>query len=367
MTLVCRNCSRVNPPEAQYCYWDGVVLDGQRPGVVVRSPSAPSRSRSRSSSPRAGSAAISTSWCWLVTANGKKRWICCAKGYLEGFFGGMGRADLALAAKQSIKAADPDRGLDQLLSKLPCSNREPPKLFAQPLEVNLGQMSRSGGSAIRAEHRESGHGPAARHDRLRRHGLADARRGHRLAAQGIPVFARLQAAGAGPRQGTASGQQAGGRTRLTIESNGGATVIVVRADVPVQPFPEGALAGAISPRQVAEKAKANPKTAAPYFEKGVVAAWYESNGWIYPVQGPASSGLGAIQQFFEALGLVKAPVVEISETAIHLHGPIGASLEHVLHVRALGEASGVRLRHHRHALAATSAASFSKGERRAFR
>src|SRR5579864_8578243 len=29
MTLVCRNCSRINPPEAQFCYWDGAVLDGR--------------------------------------------------------------------------------------------------------------------------------------------------------------------------------------------------------------------------------------------------------------------------------------------------------------------------------------------------
>src|SRR5580704_10096487 len=28
MGRVCRTCSRVNPPEAFYCYYDGVVLDG---------------------------------------------------------------------------------------------------------------------------------------------------------------------------------------------------------------------------------------------------------------------------------------------------------------------------------------------------
>ncbi len=111
-------------------------------------------------------------------------------------------------------------------------------------------------------------------------------------------------------------------------------MIVVRTDVPVQPFSDGVLAGALSPRQVAEKAKANPKGAAPLFERGAIADWYENNGWIYPVQGPASSGLGAIQQFFEALGLVKPPVVEIEETAVHLHGAPGAALEHVLQVRA---------------------------------
>ena len=332
MTLVCRNCSRVNPPEAQYCYWDGVVLDGRAQGSGPIAVGAqpfhnpfvfPSGRQCRN-------------FDELVLAcygEWKEALDLLREGYLEGFFGGMGRADLALAAKQAIKAADPDRGLDQLLSKLPCSNREPPKLFAQPLEVNLGQVARRADRqfVLNIENQGMGllQGTIACDDTawlMLGEGTGSPRKVFQCLHDfklPVQVHGKALRAGNKPVEG-----------RLTIESNGGATVIVVRADVPVQPFPEGALAGAISPRQVAEKAKANPKTAAPYFEKGVVAAWYESNGWIYPVQGPASSGLGAIQQFFEALGLVKAPVVEISETAIHLHGPIGASLEHVLHVRA---------------------------------
>src|SRR5262249_14254599 len=88
--------------------------------------------------------------------------------------------------------------------------------------------------------------------------------------------------------------------RLSVESNGGGPVpVVVRAEVPVTPYPgAGVLAGARSPRQVAEKAKAHPKEAAVLFESGEVAQWYASNGWTYPVQGPPSSGLGAVQQFF---------------------------------------------------------------------
>jgi hypothetical protein len=63
---------------------------------------------------------------------------------------------------------------------------------------------------------------------------------------------------------------------------------------------------------VAEKAKAHPREAAPLFEQGVVSRWYKDNGWTYPVQGPASSGLAAVQQYFEALGLTPAPKVDIS-------------------------------------------------------
>ncbi len=43
MALVCRNCKRVNPAEAHYCYWDGAVLDGHARRAAP-SPSALSRS-----------------------------------------------------------------------------------------------------------------------------------------------------------------------------------------------------------------------------------------------------------------------------------------------------------------------------------
>jgi hypothetical protein len=85
---------------------------------------------------------------------------------------------------------------------------------------------------------------------------------------------------------------------------------------------------------VAEKAKGAPKEAAKLFEKGDVARWYEENGWKYPVQGPASSGLGAVQQFFEALGLTPPPKVDISERSVALSGNPGDLLRHALEVKA---------------------------------
>src|SRR5207302_5762165 len=121
--------------------------------------------------------------------------------------------------------------------------------------------------------------------------------------------------------------------QVLIESNGGTATVLIRAEVPVQPYPDGALAGARTPRQLAEKARLNARGAASEFEKGAVAAWYEANGWTYPVQGPASSGLGAVQQFFEALGLVKPPKVEARERVVALHGRPGEALEHFLELR----------------------------------
>ena len=64
-----------------------------------------------------------------------------------------------------------------------------------------------------------------------------------------------------------------------------------------------------------------------FFENGAVAAWYEANGWTYPVQGPAAAGVAAVQQYFEALGLAAPPRVELERQSVYLEGPAGASLE----------------------------------------
>ncbi len=122
--------------------------------------------------------------------------------------------------------------------------------------------------------------------------------------------------------------------RLIVESNGGNLTVQVRAEVPVKPFPDGPLQGALTPRKVAEKAKVVPKAAAPYFESGAVADWYKSNGWTYPVQGPPATGLGAVQQFFEALGLTPPPKVEISDESVTWEAAAGATLRHALQIRS---------------------------------
>ena len=138
---------------------------------------------------------------------------------------------------------------------------------------------------------------------------------------------------------------------LVVESNGGTATVIVRAEVPVKPFPGGVLAGAKSPRQVAEKAKAHPKEAAAQFENGDVAAWYKSNGWTYPVQGPPASGLAAVQQFFEALGLTPAPKVEISVKSVALSGQSRRTAALRAGSQDGGEKADLRPRHQQSAVA----------------
>jgi hypothetical protein len=117
---------------------------------------------------------------------------------------------------------------------------------------------------------------------------------------------------------------------IRLESNGGSVTVVVQVVVAVKPFPEGVLAGALSPRHLAEKAQAAQAEAARLIESGAVARWYESNHWDYPVVGPTASGPAALQQLFEALGLTRPPRVEPSENTIQLKGRPGDVLEHVL-------------------------------------
>jgi hypothetical protein len=120
---------------------------------------------------------------------------------------------------------------------------------------------------------------------------------------------------------------------VVVESNGGNAAVVIRGEVPVTPFPEGVLAGATTPRQIAQRCKMAPQEAAPLFEKGAVVKWFEQNGWTYPDQGPPASGLGAVQQFFEALGLTAPPKVYVSEPSVRFAGEVGDRVEHTLFVR----------------------------------
>src|SRR5262249_17039393 len=122
--------------------------------------------------------------------------------------------------------------------------------------------------------------------------------------------------------------------RLVVESNGGSFDIPVSPTVPIKPFPDGVLAGARSPRQIAEKAKASPKEAAALFEKGEGARWYKANRWTSPVKGPSASGLGAVQQFFEALGLTPPPKVGVSDKRIDFKGEPGNNLQGKFEVRS---------------------------------
>lgn len=322
MSLVCAQCSRVNPQEAAYCYHDGAALAGRVGGPI-----------------NAGSAPFPSQFVFpngLACRNFDQLAMACQQywteaidllrqGYLGSFFGGMGRVDLAMAAQEAAKYPDLDRGLDQLLAKLPTQAVQAPKLQAEPTEINLGQLAVGADRATELHLSNVGmrllYGQATSDCNWL--ALGDAP-GHPEkifqfgADTTIPVQIRGQnlRAGAKPLEG-----------HIVLDSNGGTVSITIRADVPITPYDGGMFAGAVTPRQIAEKAKSNPKDAASYFEKGDVASWYRANGWSYPVVGPIMPGMGAIQQFFEALGVAKAPAVEVTPKQLDVSGAVGKTIE----------------------------------------
>src|SRR5262249_57639537 len=125
--------------------------------------------------------------------------------------------------------------------------------------------------------------------------------------------------------------------RIGIESGTSSTTVLIRVEVPITPFAHGCLAGAFTPRQLASKARDNPREAAAFFESGMVQAWYAANGWTYPVQAPAAGGLAGVQQYFEALGLTSPPKIILNERRFDLIGTPRGSREHFLFV---GTAAG---------------------------
>jgi hypothetical protein len=328
MAAVCPRCSRRNPPEATFCYFDGAGLPGAgREGRL-----------------QIGSLAFPTPFVFpdgemcgnfnqLVTSC-QRHWDVARdllhQGTMGPFLAAMGRLDLARAANNAAASSDPDRALDQLLAGLPSDVLEPPQLKVEPATISLGQL-RPGADG--------------------QFDLVLVNQGMRLLYGAVASDCDWLALGDGaghvqkvfqtPGEITIPVRVVGRKLRaqprpfegrLCVDSNGGSVIVVVRAEVTARPFPGGVLAGAMTPHDVAIKAKAHPREAALLFEQGAVEQWYQANGWTYPVQGPAGSGLGAVQQFFEALGLVRPPRVEVSDVAVHFRGTPGQRLRHNLNV-----------------------------------
>ncbi|HKB42388.1 MAG TPA: zinc ribbon domain-containing protein, partial [Gemmataceae bacterium] len=330
MPQTCPACSRINPAEALFCFQDGTPLRAlagraERLDPGSRPFPAPFVFPSGVACQTFDQLALGCVNDWSAAVE------LLRQGYFAGFLGGLGRAALAQAAKEAARYPDPDRGLDQFLAKLPARSLTPASLTVEPRKINLGQLTAGVDRKIELHLGNQGMGLLFGSVTCEETSWLAVGEGHGVASKMLqflsdtvlPVQVRGQHLRAGnkPLQG-----------RITIQSNGGTEVVVVTADVPIVAFPDGVLAGAKSPRQIAEKAKANPKEAAALFEKGRVAAWYKSNGWDYPVLGDSASGVAAVQQFFEALGLTAPPKVEISDQALTIFCKPGESLRHTLTV-----------------------------------
>src|SRR5262245_37231011 len=259
MAQTCHRCSRVNPEEASYCYFDGNLLQGHARNGGLANPGGqlfpnPFVFPNGHSCQNFDQFAIGCMENWAAASD------MLRQGFLESFLGGLGRTDLAQAARAAAAFPDRDRGLDQLLSRLPTQALQPPKLQVEPRELNLGQIRPDGDHRFELHLTNQGmrllYGAAVSDSKWL--SLGDGPGGAQKLFQCgtdavIPVHVHGQHLRAGAR---------GLEGRIVLESNGGMATVTIRAEVPVKPFPQGVLAGAISPRQVAEKAKASPKEAA---------------------------------------------------------------------------------------------------------
>jgi hypothetical protein len=341
MPQICRQCSRANPMQALYCHFDGVLLrrthevpaDGGRINFGTRVFATP-----------------------LVFAPGKvcrnfnELALACnddpatarellRRGYLENFLSSQGRLDLARAAADAARTADPARGLDDFLEQLPGNALRPARLRLSGHEFDLGTLRPGEERRFQVSiHNEGmrlltgtaksgcpwlvlGDGPGVRQKLLEVAGkfLLPVR----IEGRSLRAYHRRQTG------------------EVIIDTNGGRAVVLAHVLVPVQPFPEGVLAGVISPRELAQRARDNPRAAAELIESGAVARWYQANGWSYPVRGPAASGVGAVQQLFEALGLVRAPRVQVGTPQVRLDGWPGESVEYAIPVTTTERAAVV--------------------------
>jgi hypothetical protein len=330
MAVRCPTCFKVNPANAAYCYYDGRPLGQVGPGAAL---SPGSRPLPRPFTFPNGQAA--TTFNQLVIAC-DVRWnearTNLRNGVWESYFSSIGRPDLAALARQSAGEPDPDAGLSQLLEALPADAEalRPAKLGVISTAEDLGALEpgRDHGFKCVIENQGvlllRGWATTACDWLVLTDGKANSTRKlfqtrdtHTL---WVLVVAKKLRAGLKPLEG-----------QIVIETNGGCQTVTVRATVPIRPFPRFAgmstvLAGALSPREVAVKAKAHPREAAALFEQGAVKAWYESNGWTYPVRGSQARGKGAVQQFFEALGVSRPPRLEIDTQRIDLRGRAGQHL-----------------------------------------
>src|ERR1044071_4760538 len=102
MTKLCSHCSRVNPSEALYCYWDGASLagSGAEGPLKVGSQAFPSPFvfPSGHACKNFDQLALTCQQNWEAARD------LLAQGYLEKFLGGLGRLDLAQAAQAAKQA-----------------------------------------------------------------------------------------------------------------------------------------------------------------------------------------------------------------------------------------------------------------------
>jgi hypothetical protein len=313
MVQVCSRCHRANPAEAAFCYFDGAPL-AHGPGTAA--PAAPPIPEFVFGSGRR---------CRTLEefAEGcRDEWDeardLLQRGIIARYLSNARRPDLVRDAEQAQAAEDADVALVELLAALPAPPAgRGPRLVLDPRRIAIaGGLQAGDRKKIRVLIINQGTGLLQ--GKLTRSDTPWLRFVDAEAAPSIAIHTTddQQVHLLVDTAGLAGGQNH--TAKLTVITNGGIAELPIRVDLGASPFPHAPFQGATTQRQLAEKMRANPRAAVPLLETGEVRKWFLANGWNYPVAGASARGVGAVQQFFECLGLAKCPPVELSEREITL-------------------------------------------------
>ncbi len=307
----CPRCQRANPREAVYCYFDGVVLDQRLAGAA--SPSRMLQEFTFPSGRRCKTFDELVQGCQYEWEDARD---LLRKGEFTRYFAQIGRHDLARIAQENQKQPDPDIGLHTFLDQLPASQIQGPRLDLNPRRLMIGSIRPGEQRNILLTVLNQGKGLLQG-----KVTVSEGAEWLKIAGDGSATECNLKTAKSQQIQlhvdarGLTAPQTYSGK--LTVITNGGISEVAVRLDVASIPFAQAPFQGAASPRQIAERMRANPKQAVPFLENGEIARWFQVNGWTYPVSGPPARGVAAVQQFFEGMGLSKPPPLHLSEQELH--------------------------------------------------
>jgi len=306
--LFCPRCQRPNPELAQFCHYDGAELgSGQAragAGQLLKEFAFPSGKRCRTFDELAE--ACQDDWA------GARELL--RKGTFVEYFSTVGRMDLARAAQESMAQSNPDIGLSNLVSSMPQSRTQGPRLDLHPRRLVLGTMRAGESRQVPLIISNEGKGllqgtltVAEGGEWLRIH---DSQNGQ----CNVQTPREQQVLLDVDTRGLAAGKAYG--ARLTVVTNGGVVELPARLDLAAHAFQLAPFQGARTPRELAERMRAQPKGAVPLLENGEISRWFESNGWNYPVRGKPAKGVAGVQQFFENMGLSKPPPLQLSKTDV---------------------------------------------------
>src|SRR5262245_49605692 len=133
---VCPRCRRVNPADAAYCHFDGMVLAAiptagiAAPGQLLQEFVFPSKRRCKTLDDF-------VQGCQYEWDDARD---LLHKGHFTRYFTGIGRMDLARACQEAERQADPDIALHNFLRNLPASSVPGPRLDLSPRRLVVSQV-----------------------------------------------------------------------------------------------------------------------------------------------------------------------------------------------------------------------------------